>query len=311
MALFVQYFWLSLPLFVLVLVGFALGHLPFWQPRWTQFASRGVFALLLPALLFQTMSDRSQLPPVDARLLLAFFGGCLVVFGMARWIGRRLFGLNGVQGSVFALGAVFSNNVLLGLPLARSAFGAAALPAVALVIVFNALTLWTLVSVSIEWARHGSVSLRGFARTALGVLTNPIVLAILAGSAFGVSGLQLPPLMAAGLTGLARLAAPAALLVLGMGLAEYGLGDSWRTALTICGLKLIAHPLLVWLLAEALQLPELETKAVVLLASMSVGANVYLMAVQFEVLQAEIAASLVASTALAAFTTPALLALLG
>ena len=53
------------------------------------------------------------------------------------------------------------------------------------------------------------------------------------------------------------------------------------------------------------------TWVVVLLASMSVGANVYLMAVQFEALQAAVAGSLVLSTVLAAITTPILLALLG
>ncbi len=71
------------------------------------------------------------------------------------------------------------------------------------------------------------------------------------------------------------------------------------------------QPIVVWLLAVALHLPPMETKVVVLLASMSVGANVYLMAVQFQALQAPIAGSLVLSTALAAVTTPLLLALFG
>ena len=46
----------------------------------------------------------------------------------------------------------------------------------------------------------------------------------------------------------------------------------------------------------------------ILLASMAVGANVYLVASQFRTLQGTIASSLVLSTALAALTTPLLLA---
>jgi malonate transporter and related proteins len=78
----------------------------------------------------------------------------------------------------------------------------------------------------------------------------------------------------------------------------------------ICVLKLIVQPLAVWLLAVMLGLPPIERNAVVLLASMSVGANVYLMAVQFGALQGAIASSLVISTAFAAITTPLILAAL-
>jgi malonate transporter len=306
-----QYFILSAPLFGTVLVGYAIAKLPFWQARFTQIASKIVFGVLLPALLFHKLSEVASLPPVDTRLLIAFFGGCFIVFVIGRLIAFALFRLDGVAQSVFALGGIFSNNVLLGLPLARSTLGAAAVAPAALVIVFNSLTLWTLVSVSIEWARHGAISLSGFVRTAVGVLTNPIVASILAGTAFSYSGLQLPATVEFVLAALAKVAGPAALLVLGMGLASHGVRSDLRESVAICVLKLFVQPFVVWLLARALALPPIESKVVVVLASMSVGANVYLMAMQFDRLQGAVATSLVLSTALAAFTTPLLLWALG
>jgi predicted permease len=113
------------------------------------------------------------------------------------------------------------------------------------------------------------------------------------------------------LLALATVAGPAALLVLGMGLASHGLRSGLRESVAICALKLFVQPFVVWMLARALALPPIESKVVVLLASMSVGANVYLMASQFERLEAVVATSLVASTAFAAFTTPFLLWVLG
>jgi predicted permease len=199
---------------------------------------------------------------------------------------------------------------MLGLPITKLTLGEQAIPAVALVLVFNALTLWTLVTVSVEWARHGSLTIAGFGKTALSVLKNPIVASILLGTAFGLSGLAVPRWIDAVLSFLGRLAAPAALLVLGMGLAQYGVRREWNRSLAICLLKLVVLPLMVWLLAVALGLPDIERNAVVLLASMAMGANVYLMAVQFDTLQGAIASSLVVSTALAAVTTPLLLAAL-
>ena len=186
---------LSAPLFLLVLVGYGLARLGGWSREVGDALSRFVFGAALPAMLFHLMSGVSTLPPVDARLLLAFFGGCLAVFVIGRLVAWKAFGLDGVAQSVFALGGVFSNNVLLGLPIARLTLGEAAVPSVALVLVFNSLTLWTLVTVSVEWARHGEFSLQGFARTARGVLRNPIVAAILSGTAFGFTGLALQAIL--------------------------------------------------------------------------------------------------------------------
>jgi malonate transporter and related proteins len=302
---------LSAPLFGVVLLGYLLAGWARWPARFTAWVSRLVLNVVLPAMLFHLLSDFGTLPAVDPKLLLAFFGGCLIVFAIGRGIGARLFKLDPASQSVFAMGGVFSNNVLLGLPLARITLGAAAVPAVALVVVFNALTLWTVLSVSIEWARTGSLTVRGFGRTALGILATPLIAGILAGTLFGLSGARLPAFVDQVLRGVGSLAGPGALLVLGMGLAQHGVRGRWRESLVICALKLLLLPTIVWCLAALLQLPMLETSAIVLLASMAVGANVYLMATQYQTLQAPMAASLVLSTALSAFTTPILLWIIG
>jgi predicted permease len=310
MASLAQYFVLSAPLYALVLLGYLIALWPGWRAHWTDWASKFVFTVALPALLFHMMSDLSALPPVDARLLIAFFGGCLIVFAVGRVVASQVFGMDGVGQSVFALGGVFSNNVMLGLPLAKLTLGAAALPSVALVLVFNSLSLWSLVSVSVEWARKGSFTLAGLAKTALGVLMNPIIIAILCGVLFGLSGYRLPQVVDFALVNLGKIAAPAALLALGLGLTRYGVREGLRYSLAICALKLLLMPLVVWALALALGLPLLETKVIVLLAAMAMGANVYLVALQFETLRGPIASALVISTLLTALTTPVLLSAL-
>lgn len=311
MSTFLLHVELAAPLFILVLAGYLLVRVGRWPAAVSDALTRFVFAIALPALLFRLMSGWSALPPVDARLLLAFFGGCLIVFVVGRVVGLGLFRLDGVSQSVFALGGVFSNNVLLGIPLAKLALGERALAPAALVLVFNALILWTLVTVSVEWARQGAFSAKGFAATARSVITNPIVAAIVSGTLFGLTGFTLPPLIEQPLALIGQAAAPLALFVLGMGLAEYGIRSGWRPALAICGLKLVLMPAVVWALAWALGLPLLETQVVVLLASLAVGVNVYLMSRQFKAMESAVAASLVLSTLLAAFTTPLVLTLIG
>lgn len=307
---FLHHVSLAAPLFVLVFAGYALMRFTGWPKLMSDNLTRFVFSVALPAMLFRLMSDFSKLPPVDARLLVAFFGSCLIVFVIGRVIAWKFFVLDGVGQSVFALGGVFSNNVMLGLPLAKVVLGDAALPSVALVLVFNALILWTLVTVSVEWARHGHFSVRGFAKTARAVLTNPIVAAILSGTLFGLTRLRVPALVDVPLAMLGQAATPLALIALGMGLAEFNVRDGWKISVAISGVKLLLQPLVVWLLARLLGLPLLETQVVMLLASIAVGANVYLMSRQFKVLEGPVAGSLVLSTALAALTTPLVLTLI-
>ena len=302
---------LSTPLFALVLAGYLIGRSRRWPPAYSEALSRFVLAVPLPALLFRLMSDLSALPPVDARLLIAYFGGCLAVFVVGRIVALAVFRLDGVGQSVFALGGIFANNVFLGIPLARAALGEAAMPSISLVLVFNSLLLWTLVTASVEWARHGELSVAGFGKTVRSVLANPLVASILLGAAFGLTGWKIPELIDVPLAMLAESAVPLSLMVLGMALAQYGVRAGLPIAVGITTMKLIAQPLAVWAGAWMLGLPPLETQAIVLLAALPVGINVYLMAREFRSLEAPVAASMILSTVIAAVSTPLTLALLG
>ena len=282
-----------------------------WPAEASDALTRFVFSVAIPAFLFRLMADFSRLPAVDARLLIAYFGGCLVVFTLGRVIAAMLFRLDGVSQSVFAVGGIFANNVLLGVPLAKVTLGDTAMPAVSLMLVFNSLLLWTLVTVSVEWARHRELSAQRVARTVVSVVTNPVVAGILLGTAFGFTGFTLPAMVDETLRLVSQAAIPMSLVVLGMGLAEYGIRTGWRQSVAIAALKLAVMPFVVYLLARALSLPPLESVVVVVMASLPVGANVYLMAREFNAMEGPVASSLVLTTALAAVTTPLLLALLG
>jgi len=301
---------LTAPLFLLVLLGYGLLRWAHWPKELSDALTRFVFSVAIPALLFRQMSAISQLPPPDWRLLLVFFGSCLLVFALGRVIAHFAFRMDGTAQSVFALGGIFSNLVLLGVPLSRLTLGDEAIPAVSLILVFNALILWTLVSVSVEWAKSRSASVSGLLKTGKDVLTNPIIFSILAGTAFGFTGWTLPAVVDRTVALVAEAAAPLALVALGMGLASYALKEGWRESVVICVLKLAVQPILVYLLARLMDLSPLQTQVVVLLAACPTGANVYLMARQFGTMEAPIASSMVLSTLLASLAIPITLALL-
>ena len=94
---FLHYVALAAPLFSLVFVGYMLMRFSGWPPAMSESLAQFVFSVALPALLFRFLSDLSKLPPVDARLLIAFFGSCMIVFVLGRLIAWKMFALDGVS----------------------------------------------------------------------------------------------------------------------------------------------------------------------------------------------------------------------
>lgn len=307
----VQQILLSAPLFLLVFLGYAVMKFAKWPASMSENVSRYVFTLALPAMLFHLMSDLTRLPPVDWRLLLAFFGSCLILFLLGRLLYWKAFKLDGAGQAVCAMCGVFSNNVMLGVPLTKTLLGPQAMPAVALILVFNALILWTMITASIEISRTGTVRAGDLKMIVWNVVRNPMVGSIVLGCLWGLSGLPLPKVLDDTVQLIGSSAAPLALLALGMGLAEYGMGKDWRLPLVISAMKLVAQPLIAWLLCHWLGLGKTETAAVVLLSSISIGVNVYLMARQFGTQEGPVASAILISTGLAALSTPWLMSLVG
>lgn len=308
---FVQAFELALPLYLLILIGYLLARYGKWPKTVAEALSRFVFVIAIPAMLFALTSDLSRLPPIDPRVLVAYFGGCFLIFGLGRVVSARWFHQDGVGQSVFSMGAIYGNTVMLGLPVVKAALGEAAVPSLALILVTNTLVMWTLATASVEWARGGRLSPSGVLTTLRSVLTNPVVASILLGTAWSLTGLPLPSGIRGTMNLLGQSAVPLALVTVGFSLAAYRLREGLGEAVAMSALKLIGLPLLVWLIAWLVGLPPLETQVVVILSSIAVGVNAYLMAREFEALEGPMGTALLMSTVASAITVPLALLLTG
>lgn len=306
---FLQLLRLSAPLFGVVLVGALVAAVSPWKRTWTTLLNRFVFAVPLPVLLFCAVSRVGGEAKADPRLLIAFFGSCFLVFGLGWIVARGVLRVSGVDSALVGIASVFSNNGLLGVPLVQVLLGPSAMPAVAWIMTFNAVTLWTLVTLAVESARQREVNWKNFRSTLWKVGSSPIVVGILCGVIVALTDVAVPGPIRRGLDYVSATAGPLALLALGLDVAHYDVRKGWRTALLICGMKLLLQPLVAWGLCKLFGLPLLESQVVVLMSSLAMGVNVHLMAQHFDSQQAAVASALVLSTLLGAVTTPLLLTL--
>ena len=117
MNLFLHQLDLCAPLFLLVFVGWGLRKARFFTDEVGTALTGFTFRFLIPVLLFDMLSDLSKMPPVDWRVLLAFFGSCMVLFTVGKIVYPKLFKVNAAGCTILAMGGVFGNNVQLGIPI--------------------------------------------------------------------------------------------------------------------------------------------------------------------------------------------------
>lgn len=307
---FVQQFYALLPFFILIVTGYILVRYFKWSQQFTEGLTRFLFNLAIPVMLFGVMSKFHTQKEMDPTLILAYFGASFILFLIEKIYAKYVLKLSSQEGSVFGIGGIFSNNVMIGIPLIMLFLGDEAIAVSALIISFNALLLWSLVSFAIEWAEHGSLSLKGFALTLRGVFKNPIVIGIVLGLFVSFLRIPIPNFATSTITMFSNMVAPLSLLTLGMGLAKYKLGANLKVSINITVFKLILHPLIIWIAAVLLGLPAFETKAIVILGSIATGMNVYLMALKFKVIEDATASSIILTTIFSAITTPVIVVLL-
>ena len=300
----------SVPLFVLMALGYGLSRWGGFPKAASAALSRFALYVALSSMLFRLMSRIfSSGITADLRLLVAFFGACGLVFLAGRLFVTRCLRLAPVDGVVFATGGVFSNNGMLGLPLALAMLGEPAMPSVAAVLSVNAMILWTLASVAVELARGGSLEPRQLLAAAKNVFSNPLIIAIFSGVCWGLTGLGLPAVVDEPLRLLGDSATPLCLVVVGMGLAEFGVRFD-ASGLALSATKLLAMPASVFALASLLGLGRTETVAVTFLGGLPMAVNVYLMARHYGACERIVSNAMVATTVASAFTVPLIVTLL-
>lgn len=301
-----------IPVFGLVGFGYAATFTRQFDERAAQGLAVFVFQFALPVMLFRNMASAELPESAGAGLLLAYYAGTALMLALTMLVARLLPGALPGRAVIIGFGATFGNTVLLGIPLALTALGPEAGPPIYLIIAFHGLSFFTVVTVLLELSRGTRENLRGLPlRTLKGLLTNVILVSIVGGLLWQLLAGPLPGVVDRWAELVGRAALPCALFSMGASLRSYRIaGALWPAMLTVT-VKLVAHPLLVALLALlVLDVPPLWAKVAILTAALPVGVNVYLFAGRYGVGEAETATAILLSTLLGVTTLSVVLALL-
>jgi len=299
---------------VFLVIGF--GYLAVWR-NW--FSEAGLEGLLkftqnfaIPCLLFSAIAALDLGASFDWPLLLSFYTGAISGFVAGVAGARLLFRRSWSDAIAIGFACLFSNTVLLGLPISERAFGADALGPNFAIIALHAPFCYAIGVTAMEIAKGAGT---GIAATGVRVVRamfgNALVIGIALGLAVNLSGTPIPLIVDDALDLMVRAALPAALFGLGGVLVRYRPAGDLRAILYVCMVSLLLHPAIVWGMGRATALDPGQFQSAVLTAAMAPGVNAYIFANMYGAARRVAASAVLIATALSMFTAWGWLTLLG
>jgi malonate transporter and related proteins len=291
-----------LPVFLVIGFGYVAA-------RWLGFRETSVDGVMqfaqgfaLPLLLFASIARLDLGRAYDAGVMLSFYIGAFSGFAAGFLAGRFLFGRPVTDSIAFGFCALFSNSLLLGVPITERAYGAAALEGNFAIISIHAPVFYAFGITCMELARARGLGLSATALTrqvARTILTQPLVIGILCGFAVNLSGLPLPGIFWSATDMVIAAALPTALFGLGGVLYRYRPEGDARAIAVLSAVSLILHPGITWLLAtQVFALEEAGLRSAVLTAAMAPGVNAYVFANLYGVAKRVAASTVLVATGL-------------
>lgn len=229
---------ITAPLVVIACLGMACRVTGLLDQRFVLMASKLVFNLSLPCLLFMLVLGADWSDTGSYTLIAYSLANTLLITALALLASRLV--ANPQDRGIFVQGVFRSNMGVVSLALISSAYGTDGLSLAAVPITLNTL-LYNIIAVVI--LRENDEKGRNARREALlGVLRNPLILAIAAGLVAVMLDLQLPKTLEHSGELLSQLALPLALLCVGASLQLNNLTQPDRVATWASIGKLVVAP---------------------------------------------------------------------
>jgi predicted permease len=300
----------TLPFFAIIGLGYGAGRARFFPAEATAYLTRFVFFFALSAMLFRFAATLPFDQIFDGQIICAYLVGTGAVYLLATGV-AMVRGQDMATAAIEAQCAVIGNVGFLGIPMFLALFGDGAIGPQMMVLSIDLIVFSSLIVILINISREGRLSLRTLRVVGLGLVKNPMIVAISAGLLWSVTGWSLPFAFESFLVTLGNAATPGALFAIGASLAGKS-AERLSVAGWISFCKLALHPAAVavgalWLFP----LDRFTATIVIGLAALPVAGNVYMLAQYYGMAVQRVSTAILISTILSVCSFPAILMLLG
>ncbi|EPX80104.1 AEC family transporter [Litoreibacter arenae] len=300
-----------LPVFLVIGAGFIAVKRGLFSDDGADALMKFTQTFAIPCLLFRGIAELELDVYFEPRLLVSYYLSALTGFTLGTFGARLIFGRPWEDSIAIGFCCLFSNAVLLGLPITERAYGEDALSPNYAIIAINAPFCYCVGITVMEVVRNRGSGLWRTSRAVWREIThNALIIGIGLGFVVNLTSLPLPGVLTDALDLMIRAALPAAIFGLGGVLARYKLEGDTGPVIMVCALMLVVQPSLTWLVAGASGIGIDAFRSAVLTSAMAPGVNAYVFANMYGVAKRVAASAVLISTALSILTLWVWLALL-
>ena len=303
-----------LPVFLIIGFGYLAAYAKLFDDGAVDGVMRFAQNFAAPALLFKSVAQLDLSQAYHPALFASFYAGAFAGFAIGYFGARILFARTAAESVAIGFACMFSNSLLLGVPITERAYGTDALSGNYAIISIHAPLLYGFGITVMELVRSkgAGLSMMGLTTQVLrAILSQPLVIGIIAGFAVNLSGFALPQVAWSAVDMMARTAIPVALFGLGGVLLRYKPEGDMKCIAMVCICSLIVHPGVVYLLgryAFGLSVPDL--RSAVITGAMAPGVNAFLFANMYGVAKRVAASAVLIGTVATIVTAWAWLSIL-
>jgi predicted permease len=300
-----------LPVFLVIGAGYVAVKRDLFSNEGADALMKFTQSFAIPCLLFRGIAELELGTYFEPRLLASYYLPAIAGFILGTLGARLMFGRPWEDSIAIGFCCLFSNAVLLGLPITERAYGADALSPNYAIIAVNAPICYGIGITAMEVVRNKGGGMWHTAKAVWRAIThNALIIGIALGFVVNITSLPLPGVLTDAIDLMIRAALPAAIFGLGGVLARYKLEGDTGPVIMVCVLMLVVQPSLAWLIAGGVGLSTGASRSVILTAAMAPGVNAYVFANMYGVGKRVAASAVLISTALSVVTLWVWLALL-
>ena len=262
------------PVIVMIAFGYGLYRYGTLDDAFVEKASRLVYNFALPALLFSTISTSSVGQLANFTVIGAGMAGTLLVF-VAMLLTTSVLIKNKQDRGVVIQGSFRSNMGIIGLAYCANAYGSEGL-AYGSVYLGGLTILYNLLSVAVLNVYQDKQS--SYIKIAKDIVTNPIILSIVAGLLISILAVKLPQIATNSIQYFAQLTLPLALLCTGAALRFSTMRQNGLASLFSITVKCVVYPIVIVAFAVLAGVEGMALMIVFLMAISPTAAASYVMA---------------------------------
>lgn len=266
----------TLPIFVIIVFGAFLKRRGLLTDGFCVVADKFVFKIALPAQLFKDIAVMDILSDFSGKFVLFCMAATTFMFA-ACWIIGRVFLKDRSMVGAFVQAAARGSAAILGIAFVENIYGNSGMTPMMIVAAVPLFNIYSVIILTLS-GTEGKLNGALIRKTLKGIITNPIIIAIILGMAWSLLRIPYPTILSKSVGYMANTATPLALLVLGATFKGREALKKIGPTVAATLLKLLITPAIIFPIAIYMGFRGSELVAIMIMLASPTTVTCYIMA---------------------------------